>query len=57
MDLETQLLQQINDSALSCDERAWLRCELARKLEEAGNCEAAQNMMGELWQRINYIGN
>jgi CheY-like chemotaxis protein/tetratricopeptide (TPR) repeat protein len=52
MDLETQLLHQINDSALGCNERAWLRCELARKLEEAGNYEAAHSAMGDLWQRI-----
>jgi CheY-like chemotaxis protein/tetratricopeptide (TPR) repeat protein len=52
MDLETQMLHQINDSALSCNERAWLRCELARKLEEAGNYEAAQDAMGYLWERI-----
>jgi len=52
MDLETELLRQINDSTLSCNERAWLRCELARKLEEAGNYEAAQEALGELWQRI-----
>lgn len=53
MDLETKLLYQINDSALNCSERAWLRCELAKKLEEAGKYEAAQDAMGELWQRIN----
>jgi tetratricopeptide (TPR) repeat protein len=52
MDIETELLRQINDSALSCSERAWLRCELARKLEEAGNYDAAQDALGELWQRI-----
>ena len=52
MDLETELLRQINDSTLSCNERAWLRCELAKKLEEAGNYIAAQEALGELWQRI-----
>ncbi|MGI9104744.1 MAG: response regulator [Pyrinomonadaceae bacterium] len=52
MDIETKLLHQINDSTLSCSERAWLRCELARKLEEAGNYNAAQEALGELWQRI-----
>jgi CheY-like chemotaxis protein len=52
MDLETELLRQINDSTLSCNERAWLRCELARKLEEAGNYIGAQEALGELWQRI-----
>jgi len=52
MDLETELLRQINDSTLSCNERAWLRCELARKLEEAGNYDAAQEALGGFWQRI-----
>jgi len=53
MDLETELLRQINDSNLSCSERAWLRCELARKLEEAGNYEAAQEALGDLWLHMN----
>lgn len=52
MDIETELLHQINDSALSCSERAWLRCEYAKKLEEAGSYDAAQDVLGELWQRI-----
>jgi tetratricopeptide (TPR) repeat protein len=50
MDLETRLLHQINDSALTCDERAWLRCELAKQLEEAGHYEEAQDALGDLWQ-------
>ncbi|MGI9106902.1 MAG: response regulator [Pyrinomonadaceae bacterium] len=53
MDLETELLRQINDSTLSCSERAWLRCELAKKLEEAGNYDAAQDALGELWLHMN----
>ena len=52
MDIETELLRQINDSNLSCSERAWLRCELARKLEEAGNYEGAQEALGDIWQHI-----
>jgi tetratricopeptide (TPR) repeat protein len=52
-DLEGQLLQQLDDRNLSCSERAWLRCEFARKLEEAGNYEAAHGALGELWQSLN----
>ncbi|MGI9104933.1 MAG: response regulator [Pyrinomonadaceae bacterium] len=52
MDLETKLLQQINDSTLNDNERARLRCELAKRLEEAGNYEAAQEALGGLWQGV-----
>ncbi|MGI9107128.1 MAG: response regulator [Pyrinomonadaceae bacterium] len=52
MDIETELLYQINDSTLNCTERAWLRCELAKQLEEAGNYEAAHDTMSEFWQRV-----
>lgn len=52
--LEAELLRQINDSALSPDERAWLRCELAKRLEEAGSYEAAREAMGDLWSREDF---
>jgi CheY-like chemotaxis protein len=52
MDLETQLLHQISDPALDFNERALARCELAKKLEEAGHYVAAQDVMGELWPRF-----
>lgn len=52
MELETQLLHRINDAAISCNERAWLRCELAKQLEEAGHYEAAHEAMGEFWERV-----
>jgi len=45
MDLETEL-RQINDSNLSYNEQAQLRCELAKKLEEEGNYNAAQANYG-----------
>ena len=51
MDLETEL-RQINDSNLSCNERARLRCDLAKKLEKEGNYDAAQEALGNLWQGI-----
>lgn len=52
MELEAQLLHQINDTALSCTERALLRCEFAKKLEESGGYDAAREALGDLWQQI-----
>jgi tetratricopeptide (TPR) repeat protein len=52
MELETRLLSQIDDAALSCSERAWMRCDLAKRLEEAGNYEDAREVLGDLWQQI-----
>jgi tetratricopeptide (TPR) repeat protein len=51
MELETELIRRIDDAALSCNERAWLRCELAKQLEEAGHYEAAQEALSEFWER------
>lgn len=52
MHLHTSLLRQLDNPRLSRDERAELRCRLAKELEDAGNYEAARNALGELWQRI-----
>jgi DNA-binding NtrC family response regulator len=52
MHLHTSLLRQLETPGLSYNERAKLRCRLAKELEEAGNYEAARNALGELWQRI-----
>ncbi|MGB7925042.1 MAG: sigma 54-interacting transcriptional regulator [Pyrinomonadaceae bacterium] len=52
MNLQTPLLSQLDNPALTRAERARLRCEAAKELEEAGNYEAARAAMGELWQRI-----
>ena len=46
------LLHRINDPSLSPQERAKLRCQLARQLEQAWNFEAAREAMGHLWQRV-----
>lgn len=54
MNLSNQLLHQIADSSLTPDERACLRCQLAKQLEETGNYEAAREAMGELWQGIGH---
>jgi transcriptional regulator with PAS, ATPase and Fis domain len=52
MNLAIRLQQQIEDSSLSYAGRVRLRCELSKELEEAGNYEAAQSALGEVWQRI-----
>lgn len=52
MNLNPKMLQQIDDPGLGYNERAQLRCVIAKELEEAGNYEAAKGVMGELWERI-----
>src|SRR3954469_11826189 len=52
MGLAANILRQIDSPALQPAERARLRCQLAKQMEEAGNYEAAREAMGELWQRI-----
>lgn len=52
MNSTTDLLHRINNPSLSIDERAQLRCQLAKQLELAWNFEAARRAMGDLWQRV-----
>jgi DNA-binding NtrC family response regulator/predicted negative regulator of RcsB-dependent stress response len=52
MNLTAHLLGQIDSQALSHAQRARLRCQLARELEEAGKYEAARVAMGEFWGRV-----
>jgi DNA-binding NtrC family response regulator len=52
MSLVPELLRQVDDPGLSQGERAELRCQLARELEDSGNYEAARAAMSELWQRV-----
>jgi DNA-binding NtrC family response regulator/predicted negative regulator of RcsB-dependent stress response len=52
MNLVSDLLQQIDNPELDHNERAGVRCRLAKELEEAGNYEAAREAMGYLWRRI-----
>jgi tetratricopeptide (TPR) repeat protein len=47
--ISRQLLHQIADPTLPRDERAQLRCKLAKELEDVGNYDAARQVMGELW--------
>lgn len=50
MSLASQLLSQIANPALTHSERARLRCQLAKQLEEVGSYEAACEALGELWR-------
>jgi CheY-like chemotaxis protein len=54
MSTTTQLLHQIADPALTPDERARLRCQLSKELEDIGNYEAARDAMGNLWRGIGH---
>jgi len=48
-----QLLHQLDNPSLSHDERARLRCELAKRLEEAGDYKAAREALNEFWPNFN----
>jgi tetratricopeptide (TPR) repeat protein len=50
MTLLASLLSQLESPSLNPDQRAELRCQLAKGLEDAGDYEAARQVMGELWQ-------
>src|ERR1044072_2271620 len=52
MNISSQLLHQIADTSIPKNERAQIRCQLANELENAGNYEAAREVMGELWSRV-----
>jgi hypothetical protein len=52
MIISSQLLHRIADLTIPEDERARLRCQLAKELEDVGNYEAAREVMGELWPRF-----
>ncbi len=54
MNTTTQLLHRIADPTLTPPERAQLRCQLAKELEDIGNYEAARDAMGELWRGIGH---
>ena len=52
MTLLSSLLRQLENPILSHNQRAELRCQLAKELEDKGEHEEARQVMGELWQRI-----
>ena len=52
MQLTKQLLNELDSQSLSVNERAILRCRLARQFEAVGDYVAASEAMVELWQGI-----
>lgn len=52
MHLATELLRELERPDLSNSDRALLRCELARRHEQAGDYEAASEALAELWQGV-----
>lgn len=47
-----QLFHRISDPSLTHEERARLRCQLAKELEDIGNYEVAREAMGDLWSCV-----
>jgi tetratricopeptide (TPR) repeat protein len=54
MKVTNQLLHRIADPTLTRDERAELRYQLAKQLEEVGKYDAAREAMGDLWQGVGH---
>ena len=46
------LVSRLADANLPLNERAQLRCELASNFENEGDYQAAQEALGELWERV-----
>jgi len=52
MHLTNAILHELETPGLSLNERALLRCQLARQFERSSNYEAAEEAMKELWQGV-----
>ena len=52
MTLAEDLLQQLENPALSRDERAQLQCQIAADFEHRGQYESARAVLAELWQGV-----
>jgi tetratricopeptide (TPR) repeat protein len=52
MTVRASLLRQLENLTLNRNQRAELRCQLARELEDAGEYEQAREALGELWQGV-----
>ena len=52
MELDALALSQITSPALTKDESALLRCQLAAKMAMSSQYEAAREALGELWQGV-----
>jgi tetratricopeptide (TPR) repeat protein len=52
MALLTSLARRLENSNLTRDQRAEVRCQYALQLTEKGEYESARKALGELWQRV-----
>ncbi len=52
MHLASEILRELDNPGLSFNERALLRCELAKQQEQAGDYDAAGDVMADLWQGV-----
>lgn len=52
MNLVAELAQRLENPALDVNERALLRCQIARDLERVGDYEAARAALSGLWHRV-----
>lgn len=52
MNSTRELRDRLANQTLSANQRAQLRCQLARQFEDQGDYEAARVAMGEIWQRV-----
>jgi CheY-like chemotaxis protein len=52
MTLAETLVKQLENPALSRDERAQLQCQIAADFEHRGQYDAARDALGELWQGV-----
>ncbi|MDX6499899.1 MAG: two-component system, chemotaxis family, chemotaxis protein CheY [Blastocatellia bacterium] len=57
MHLAKEFLAEIDNQNLSVNERALLRCRLAKHQEWSGDFEAAREALGELWQGAGFRPN
>ncbi|HEY0077923.1 MAG TPA: tetratricopeptide repeat protein [Pyrinomonadaceae bacterium] len=52
MTQRASLMRQLENPALTPNQRAELRCQVARELEDKGEYEAAREALGGLWQGV-----
>ena len=52
MNLVAELSHRLENPALDVNERALLRCQIAKDLERVGDYEAARSAMSGLWHRV-----
>jgi CheY-like chemotaxis protein/tetratricopeptide (TPR) repeat protein len=52
MGAKNDLFHEVTNLTLSKDEQARVQCQLARRLEEQGDYEAARKTLGTIWERV-----